>query len=76
MNLFKSLAVPGLLCPLLLAAQLKPVSIAEVMTKIQALRTTTDFKAVGRLVRVTRINGDRLPCPHHQTSDLRPQTKN
>jgi hypothetical protein len=52
MNLFKSLAVPGLLCPLLLGAQLKTASIADLIAKTQALRATADFRAAGRLVRV------------------------
>jgi len=60
MNLFKSLAVPGLLCPLLLAAQLKTVGIAEVTAKIQALRATTDFRAAGRLVRVTESGARKV----------------
>jgi hypothetical protein len=53
MNLFRSLAAIGFLCPLLLAAELKTATIAEVMAKIQALRAATDFRATGRIVRVT-----------------------
>jgi len=53
MNLFKSLAAIGFLCPLLLAAEQKTATIAEVMAKIQATRAATDFRATGRIVTVT-----------------------
>lgn len=53
MNLIKPLAAIGLLCPLLLATEPKTATIAELLAKLQALRAATDFRAAGRVVRVT-----------------------
>lgn len=58
MNLFKALAAIVSFCPLLLAAETKAATIAEIMAKIQSLRAATDFRAVGRIVRV-RGSGER-----------------
>jgi hypothetical protein len=47
-----------LLAPSLLAQQAKPVTIQELLTRVLALRDATDFKASGRLVRVS-ASGER-----------------
>jgi hypothetical protein len=56
----RSLSVCLLIYPLILIAEVRPATVSEIIAKLETVRAATDFRATGRLVKISGT-GERKP---------------